>query len=1350
MADNCSIIFTMLMMLMLWSAVNTLETETECIANETSQLIHCLETVQNITLKPGVMYEIEQNITNMNGHTHIEGNGATLKCAGENVGFTFLKKIYMTIRNLTISSCGAEQMSSSSDHSKESKLNFEVALYIGRSSHVDLQHVIITNSTGYGLALVNCRSSVTIRDSKFQNSHSGERNLPGGGGVYIEQTEAHEKVHFDIQTSAFINNNASTGTYKLEDYPVYQSDSTFFLFGRGGGLSINLKANFTHFSVRQCLFESNVAHRGAGLFVYFLNGSHDNSVSITDSNFTANNCTVQKLPESVYSAGGGLAVLYLSHTNHSSFTIQRCNFTRNVAYYGGGVSVGTMKSQDSNTFLLEGSNFLNNSGKIGSAMDLFCYSIVDHRASQCTVTPNISNTHFEQNSGYYFFSSKRERTYTTMHVEDQRVQFSGKTSIIENMASGIGLEDSIIELMPNASILLMNNTARNGGGLLVSGDSEVQLHRGIQLTITGNMATERGGGIFVKQTEHFFSVYSYTCFIRYNSNDTDDKDHPNAWEVNITLRDNTAKYERNAIFATSIYPCVWPGNDTQDDIMATFCDWTSWHFENDNCSTLIKTLPQNFSQDNYQVDVYPNDQTLVKEFDTLDDLNHVVTNDSIFIASVLDMDDIMEDIHRPVMTSNRIQVNGTGGENLKILVQTAYHRTASTTLHVTVMECPAGHTIINITSGRCECTVNSLPMLFCAPDLGRYRLRLFIGHCMGYDQNLTNGTFVVSKCPFTATQPLHAYVNIMPSSPSSFNEDFCIEYNRTGLLCQDCSETYGIDIFSPTYQCIPCNNSMTYINWLKAVGAVVGPQTLFFFAVVIFHIGITAPSMTGYIFFSHVIALPLEVITIQSAWTVDLNKPDNPNHTKYSRLLTDLAISPYRIWSFDYPEILHVSTCIKPSLKIMHAIAFRYLHALYPILLLASALVVIELHARNCKPITYLWKPLCYLCVRFRRKWDIKTSVIDAFATVILLSYSKVINTSLYLLAFNYVRDIQNYGHIQTKLDYDTSVAYLEGQHIIFASIAIFMLFTLGMIPPLLLLLYPNRYFFRLLNKTRLGNWRGLHVFVETFHGSFKNRANGSPERRWFAGLYFIFRIIVFLVFVFTEDFVNIYYNLAVVYTVFTLLLVFFKPYKKDRYTNLDACFMGILIIVNTSVVYCASNLLATGKLPTIIWRATYVLLHIPTMYLIAYLIYLLFTRSRSALIQKYFMGVRRIKQKTVAYFGTNQKMSEDTFSSESDYHQSLISEGVTHSSLDSFSDAPDRVNNPQRYLEWSGRWKRCSSSEVSVDREKDRKELTSQQELTSSSQGDYEELVQVTGGAYVAGRAQITGRGDEVDIVCR
>ena len=61
-----------------------------------------------------------------------------------------------------------------------------------------------------------------------------------------------------------------------------------------------------------------------------------------------------------------------------------------------------------------------------------------------------------------------------------------------------------------------------------------------------------------------------------------------------------------------------------------------------------------------------------------------------------------------------------------------------------------------------------------------------------------------------------------------------------------------------------------------------------------------------------------------------------------------------------------------------------------------------ELHGRNVKIIVYLWKRFhkCFVC--FQREGNIKTTIVDSFATIILLFYVKILIACTDLIAITY------------------------------------------------------------------------------------------------------------------------------------------------------------------------------------------------------------------------------------------------------------------------------------------------------------------------------------------------------------
>ena len=144
-----------------------------------------------------------------------------------------------------------------------------------------------------------------------------------------------------------------------------------------------------------------------------------------------------------------------------------------------------------------------------------------------------------------------------------------------------------------------------------------------------------------------------------------------------------------------------------------------------------------------------------------------------------------------------------------------------------------------------------------------------------------------------------------------------------------------------------------------------------------------------------------------------------------------------------------------------------YVSAFYPLLLIALTYACVELHGHNFRPIiVWLWKPFHRCCVRVRRRWDTKASIIDVFVTFLLLSYSKLLFVSLLLLQGTEIYNADGEATSYILLA-DATVHYLSEEHLPFAITAILVLFLLSL-PPLLLFLYPCKIFNRCLNCCRV------------------------------------------------------------------------------------------------------------------------------------------------------------------------------------------------------------------------------------------------------------------------------------------
>ena len=108
---------------------------------------------------------------------------------------------------------------------------------------------------------------------------------------------------------------------------------------------------------------------------------------------------------------------------------------------------------------------------------------------------------------------------------------------------------------------------------------------------------------------------------------------------------------------------------------------------------------------------------------------------------------------------------------------------------------------------------------------------------------------------------------------------------------------------------------------------------------------------------------------------------------------------------------------------------------------------------------------------RFRRRWNPKGSVINTFATFLLLSYSKLLTVSYSLLDANILYNNSGERVGPVVFYHDASIEFFSRQHLPFTLPAMCILLVFVVFPLLLLLLYPMRSFQRCLGYcTRISN----------------------------------------------------------------------------------------------------------------------------------------------------------------------------------------------------------------------------------------------------------------------------------------
>ena len=468
-------------------------------------------------------------------------------------------------------------------------------------------------------------------------------------------------------------------------------------------------------------------------------------------------------------------------------------------------------------------------------------------------------------------------------------------------------------------------------------------------------------------------------------------------------------------------------------------------------------------------------------------------------------------------------------------------------------QCPTCYvpTAGNESSVPCECGIQNQRLVKC--DQSNLTAHTLAGVCMTYNE--TEDSTAVGQCPYGGSSKVEGLHNHLPCNVSELNSFMCDGLNRMGQLCAHCNPGLGPAVLSFPGKCLECLDSR--YGWLVFLAIGFLPMTFFCIFVVIFRIHAFSAPMNAFIFVCHYITNAIYLDPY--LYTIVTQQGSNvlvPAH---------MVIAFYGFWNLDFFRYALPQFCLSEKLNSLQAIALEYIAAVYPPVFLILIYICIEWHDRGCTPIAKIWKPFRMCFAKFRRSWEIKGSVINAFATVVLLSFSKLFQISIGLITpLRVYKYYSNRTETVTALNYGENTPYFSSGHIPYFILVISVFFTFNMLPMLFLLLYTVKGFQQCLNRVLGRRVFFLNAFAEVFQGCYKNGIQSKSDCRYFAGMYLLFRVI-FLVHYFTP----FYYGALLQICISILIAVLFftiNPYSTHFYNLLDGFFFIMVAAAYTYI----------------------------------------------------------------------------------------------------------------------------------------------------------------------------------------
>ena len=566
--------------------------------------------------------------------------------------------------------------------------------------------------------------------------------------------------------------------------------------------------------------------------------------------------------------------------------------------------------------------------------------------------------------------------------------------------------------------------------------------------------------------------------------------------------------------------------------------------------------------------------------------------------------------------------------------------------------CPPWFISIN---GSCVCGDSLEGIVNC--DQTNQQVQVLNCYCITYNE--LEKTVVSGACIYGC---FHTSYYSFPKNISGLNQ-ICTEANRVGQLCGGCKNGYALPVYSYDLVCVKCTDQDN--NVIKYLAVSLLPLTAFFFIVMTISISVTTAKMNAIVLITQIIASPEQLRILILALKMN-SSLTGPGTSQYLWAVLHTLASMFGIWNLDFFRTVYSPFCLHPKATTLDILALNYIAAVYPLFLTVLTYVLVKLYDSNYRVVVWAWKPFRYCLPHFRAQWDIRTSLIDAFATFLVLSSVKVLSSSADILIPTYLYNEHGNRVSSVYLYYDGTIEYFGKEHLPYALLAIGILLACFFTPLILLFLYPCRCFQRMLNRYRL-RCVALHTFMDAFQGCYKDGTNGTRDCRYFAGAFLLVRLA--LIIIYAQTTATSYYVVAsVALVIMATTIAFTQPYKTGVFNTLDIAL--ILLLTIGYITATATALRAVNRFHTVAVFVIAVTILILPVYFLAILIYRLFIKTN--LLHQFHRKIRTLISCNLGNNSTSEESLPDRLVNAEQY-EALLPEPVADCS-DSEDDLEERL----------------------------------------------------------------------------
>ena len=982
---------------------------------------------------------------------------AVVDCNGRPNSFLFSQFSNIVIKSLTFTSC-------LSQYTTYKRADIGLAtLAFKDGANLSLLSVAILASADEAFLILDVMGNVIIHDVEVANSKiAGQAQYQSGNGItYRNCHHDSTPTNVYIVNSKFFNNSN-----------FVQQHGSLKQAINAGGLSIDLKCRNIRIVISNVTMSNNTGNVGGHLGISFQSYSNV-SVEIINSCFEGGNSP----------KGGGMFVTFIeapvtcktNFTQYRFLHISNTTFTNNIAttFGGGGIFVKHMQTSpkcnvtESATF--ENVIFSNNSvnstyyggGIAFHSINYLISGYVFHKSPQFRIILNdckIYDSHVR--------SHERGDSGTGAIFVNSNLFFQlNNTAIFNNGATGIVSMNSNIIL--SNDITIVNNNGISGGGMLLCQNAIIYLEAYTTVTIKHNSAENTGGGICIETSDYIES--QEICFFQLGYEVYDNFSLIKT--ITVSLHNNYAHLAGHNIFGGSIDQCYLihgPKNTWAYQSLKVYYDVfrvprnkipvhpssvsspprrvCSCQRKNKlNCGSL-----SHFSQKlkKFPGETFSINAVLVGQFNGT--VPGTVLADLKSTNSSLEQGENVQNLSSITCNQLRYTISTINDhEVLEISVQriggiTGFIRTFQKyTILVEMKDCPLGFTR---TDASCDCSL-LLIKNHVSCDITTQKIKRLPPVWIGSIESDKGSKIIAfhSNCPFDYCK--NTKIHLL-STNNSLSEDNQCAFNRTGVLCGSCAE--GLSSVFGSSECRSCSN---YWLLLYIPFALIG--IAFLVILIAFNITIAEGTLSGIIFYCNVIMNNISIFF--------------PGQGQNILFLTPLVKVFLSLINLE----LGAPTCLFNG---MDSYIKAWLDFTFPL---------------------YLWFLTgVFIFLGGKCSWIVRHNAVKVLATLILLSYTRLLSTIAAALQATNVQ--LEGGRTEVRWLIDGSMKYFGTKHILLVVFAV--MFGLLLLPFALVLF--SIQWLQKASDCKLFCWvNRLKPFFDVYTGPFTSRG------RFWTGLLLLTRV---------------------------------------------------------------------------------------------------------------------------------------------------------------------------------------------------------------------------------------------------